>query len=139
MSEGVETDGLLLESGNGLHLGLHVVIGGLERLEELFSLRDDVLVLDQASVVLEVDFGLGFTKLRIVHSSFPRALSERRDGRNRFYTGPRRQLAVPSAQNDGVPLWRPNFVVIRDQSTTLRSPRRVSSSLTLPHAALTSA
>ena len=78
------TDSLLLESGNGLHLSLNVVIGGFEGLEELLALGNDVLVLDEPSVVLKVDFGLGFAKLRIVQSRLARALSERGDGGDRF-------------------------------------------------------
>ena len=47
-----------LESLNGLDLSLHIVLLGLESIELLLNVGDDVLVLQDAAVVREVD-GLG--------------------------------------------------------------------------------
>lgn len=49
------THSLGLERGDRLELSLNVVVDGLEALEELLALGDDVLVLEDLAVVLEVD------------------------------------------------------------------------------------
>lgn len=60
------THGLSLESSNGLQLSRHIVINSLELLEDLLSLSNDALVLEDTSVVLEVDFTGGALQLGVV-------------------------------------------------------------------------
>ena len=48
-------DGLCLEGLDGLHLSLHVILLWLERGELLLEVVDDVLVLQKAAVLGEVD------------------------------------------------------------------------------------
>ena len=72
------THGLALESVNRLQLSLDIVVDGLEGLEELLSLGDDVLVLEDGSVVLKVD-GLGRLRVgRVGEASVGSTLPERR-------------------------------------------------------------
>jgi hypothetical protein len=47
-----------LESSDGLELSLEVVVDGLEALEELLTLGDDLLVLQDVAVVGKVDGGV---------------------------------------------------------------------------------
>lgn len=75
------THGLALESVNRLELGLHIVVDGLERLEELLSLGDDILVLEEGAVVLKVD-RLGRRRVgRVSEASIGSALAEGGEGR----------------------------------------------------------
>lgn len=73
------TYGLDLERGDGLHLRGDVVVCRLERLEHLLALRDDVLVLEDATVVLKVDVGLALLELGVVQTGVRGPLAELRE------------------------------------------------------------
>lgn len=60
------THGLSFESSDSLQLSRHIVINSLELLEDLLSLSNNALVLEDTSVVLEVDVTGGALQLGVV-------------------------------------------------------------------------
>jgi len=59
------THSLSLESRDSLELSLYIVIDGFETLEDLLSLCDDLLVLQECSVVFEIDVDFGLFELSV--------------------------------------------------------------------------
>lgn len=79
------THSLDLEGSDGLHLSRNIVVLGFECAEDLLSLGDDVLVLQDSSVVLEVDLRLRVLELRVRETSVGSTLSKGGESRDGLY------------------------------------------------------
>lgn len=123
------THSLGLESGNGLELGLDVVVDGLEALEELLALGDHVLVLEHLAVVLKVDgrlllldgsvggTGGGSTAAERVELGKGLCVRAAPGGEGGGDGGQRDGLPRGSTEGRSVPRPRPSLEVMRVQST----------------------
>lgn len=74
------THRLALERGDGLQLSSDIVISRLEPLEELLALGDDVLVLEDPTVVLKVDLVRARLELAVLEAGLGGALAEGGEG-----------------------------------------------------------